>query len=103
MPDVTDRTTLTTLATLSWNAYTRPHAGDWVDLGPHWNTSLEWGGVGDGLRGYLFTNEDNSVAVLVFKGTSAAFLGIGGPSSPKDRFNVSLLDFSPQIQRDLLI
>lgn len=102
LPDVTDRETVLTLAKMSFDAYTRPSDADWVDIGDKWNTvfgesflgfqdweptktfssiqTFDWGWASDGLRGYVFASRDTDLIVIVFKGTSAGFLGIGGAS-----------------------
>lgn len=36
-PNVTDRESLLTLAKMTGNAYTKPNAKDWYDLGSNWN------------------------------------------------------------------
>ena len=50
-----------------------------------------WEPEADGFRGYVFATPDNSTVVLSIKGTSAAFLGSGGPTSKKDKKNDNLL------------
>ena len=45
----------------------------------------------DGFRGHVFATPDNSTVVLSIKGTSAAFIGGGGPTAKKDKFNDNLL------------
>ena len=45
----------------------------------------------DGFRGHVFATPDNSTVVLSIKGTSAGFIGGGGPTSKKDKFNDNLL------------
>lgn len=45
----------------------------------------------DGFRGHVFATPDNSTVVLSIKGTSAGFVGGGGPTSKKDKFNDNLL------------
>lgn len=39
----------------------------------------------------MFATPDNSTIVLSIKGTSAAFIGGGGPTAKKDKFNDNLL------------
>jgi len=42
-----------------------------------------------GLKGYIFTNEAETLVVVAIKGTSAAFLHVGGPTHDADKFNVN--------------
>ena len=50
-----------------------------------------WEDKADGFRGHVFATPDNSTVVLSIKGTSAAFIGGGGPTTKKDKFNDNLL------------
>jgi lipase ATG15 len=50
-----------------------------------------WEPDADGFRGHVFTTPDNSTIVLSIKGTSAGFLGGGGPTTGKDKLNDNLL------------
>lgn len=50
-----------------------------------------WEPDDDGFRGHVFATPDNSTIVLSIKGTSAAFIGGGGPTARKDKFNDNLL------------
>lgn len=50
-----------------------------------------WEPDDDGFRGHVFATPDNSTVVLSIKGTSAAFIGGGGPTAKKDKFNDNLL------------
>ena len=45
----------------------------------------------DGIRGHVFATPDNSTVVLSIKGTSAAFIGGGGPTSKNDKVNDNML------------
>ncbi|KAI0359725.1 alpha/beta-hydrolase [Trametes cingulata] len=92
-PDVESRETLLLLAKMTNNAYLEPGEDGWYDLGGHWNVSYPfgWEPDGDGFRGHVFATPDNSTVVLSIKGTSAAFIGGGGPTSKKDKFNDNLL------------
>ncbi|OCB90067.1 alpha/beta-hydrolase [Sanghuangporus baumii] len=51
------------------------------------NHPFGWEPDADGFRGYVFATEDNSTVVLSIKGTSASFLGGGGPTAKKDKLN----------------
>lgn len=50
-----------------------------------------WDPDDDGFRGHIFATEDNSTVVVTIKGTSVPYVGDGGPTSEKDRFNDNLL------------
>lgn len=52
---------------------------------------MGWEPDADGFRGHVFATPDNSTVVLAIKGTSAGFVGGGGPTSKKDKFNDNLL------------
>ncbi|KAI5122899.1 hypothetical protein M0805_007577 [Coniferiporia weirii] len=92
-PDVTDRETLLTLAKMTYNSYVEPADPDWYDVGSEWtgNHPFGWDADADGFRGYVFSTADNSTVVLSIKGTSAGYLGRGGPTSKKDKLNDNLL------------
>ncbi|THH32237.1 hypothetical protein EUX98_g1940 [Antrodiella citrinella] len=92
-PDVERRETLLALAKMTNNAYLEPDEAGWYDLGGTWNVSYPfgWDTASDGFRGHVFATPDNSTVVLSIKGTSAAFVGGGGPTAKKDKFNDNLL------------
>ncbi|KAL0954412.1 hypothetical protein HGRIS_003398 [Hohenbuehelia grisea] len=92
-PDIQSRDTLLTLAKMTNNAYLEPEDPGWYDLGGNWSVSYPfgWQPDEDGFRGHVFATPDNSTIVLSIKGTSAGFLGGGGPTSKKDKFNDNLL------------
>ena len=50
-----------------------------------------WEPDDDGFRGHVFATPDKSTIVLSIKGTSAEFIGGGGPTARKDKFNDNLL------------
>ena len=50
-----------------------------------------WADDDDGIRGHVFATPDNSTVVLSIKGTSAAFIGGGGPTSKNDKVNDNML------------
>lgn len=97
VPDVADYGTLLALSQMTSNAYVEePHSDGWLDLGSHWNATPPWGfgWEGAGLRGHVYSDDDNSTVVISIKGTSAvSFLGKG--SSGQDKLNVGSL-FVPQ-------
>ncbi|KIP10483.1 hypothetical protein PHLGIDRAFT_65614 [Phlebiopsis gigantea 11061_1 CR5-6] len=92
-PDVGRRDTLLTLAKMTNNAYLQSNETGWYDLGEGWSTSYPfgWEPDADGFRGHVFATPDNTTVVLSIKGTDAAFIGGGGPTAAKDKFNDNLL------------
>ena len=111
-PDVESRETLLELAKITNNAYLEPGEPGWYDLGDEWKVvsrescwltvrmsltgprkdyPVGWEPDDDGFRGHVFATPDNSTVVLSIKGTSAGFVGGGGPTSKKDQFNDNLL------------
>ncbi|TFY64357.1 hypothetical protein EVJ58_g2688 [Rhodofomes roseus] len=92
-PDVESRETLLELAKMTNNAYLEPGEAGWYELGGDWNVSypVGWEPDADGFRGHVFATPDNSTVVLSIKGTSAGYVGGGGPTSKKDKFNDNLL------------
>lgn len=70
-PNMTDKATILTLATMASNAYVpNENATDWVEVGGGFNRSLDIGWESDGLRGHVYTDEDESIVVIGIKGTS---------------------------------
>lgn len=104
IPDVGDRDSLISLATISSNAYVRyPQSDDeknkldWIDVGG-WNPDedngeIEYGWDDVGLRGHVFVSEDNKTVIIGIKGTSGAALPGGGSeeTAPSDKTNDNLL------------
>jgi lipase ATG15 len=91
-PDITDKETILTLARMSANSYQpKPGHGDWTDVGSGFNESADFGWENDGVRGYIYTNEDASIVTISFKGGTPQLGWIGGPTSSNDRDNVNLL------------
>jgi len=92
-PNVTDLATLTVLAKMANDAYVPPEDSSWYGLGDGWNVShpYGWEPGADGFRGHVFATSDNSTIVIGIKGTTASFLGSGGPTSRKDKLNDNLL------------
>ncbi|PCH42089.1 alpha/beta-hydrolase [Wolfiporia cocos MD-104 SS10] len=92
-PNIESRETLLELAKMTNDAYLSPGESGWYDLGNEWNVSYPfgWEPDADGFRGHVFATSDNSTVVLSIKGTSAGFLGGGGPTTKKDKFNDNLL------------
>ena len=104
VPNVTDRDTVVTLATISSNAYVRypkdddeKKKSDWIDLGD-WDPNREDGDINFGwedigLRGHVFVSKDNKTVVIGIKGTSGAGLPGGGSDETggNDKTNDNLL------------
>lgn len=95
-PDVSDVTTLATLAKMSSNAYSTPDGG-WYDVsndtlsdGRKYNLSSSFGWKEDGIRGHVFSSGPNNESIIVaIKGTSS-FVG-GGDTGHNDKLNDNLL------------
>ncbi|KAI0682348.1 alpha/beta-hydrolase [Cytidiella melzeri] len=92
-PDVEKRATLLELAKMTNNAYLEPGEAGWYELDQEWTVSYPfgWEPDEDGFRGHVFATPDNSTVVLSIKGTSMGFIGGGGPTAKKDKFNDNLL------------
>ncbi|KAG1058148.1 hypothetical protein G6F46_003237 [Rhizopus delemar] len=92
VPDIEQRESILALAQMTNNAYLDINLNetDWYDLGPQWQVNDSFGWDSDGIRGHVFTNEDNSLVVISIKGTSAG-LWTGGPTGEKDKLNDNAL------------
>ncbi|KIY64425.1 alpha/beta-hydrolase [Cylindrobasidium torrendii FP15055 ss-10] len=92
-PDIESREVLLALAKMSSNAYLQPNETGWYELGANWTSTYPfgWEPDADGFRGQVFATPDNQTVVLSIKGTSAAFIGGGGPTAKKDKINDNLL------------
>lgn len=90
-PNVTDKDTILTFAHMMANAYEpEPHKGAWKDVGGGFNNTFGFGWEEDGIRGYIYANEDNSIVVISTKGGSLAIWD-GGGTVKNDKENVNLL------------
>lgn len=70
-PNVTDKQTVLSFARMAIDAYyINSTCEGWDTAGPHFNDSLDFGWEGDGLRGHVFADENNSTVVISVKGTS---------------------------------
>ena len=89
-PNVADKETVLTLARMAGNAYTmEPGTGEWQDVNGGFNHSQSLGWEGDGLRGHIFADADNSTIVVALKGTSpAVFDGAETTSNDKENDNL---------------
>ncbi|KAJ4292238.1 putative lipase atg15 [Collariella sp. IMI 366227] len=89
-PDITDKGTVLSLALMAANAYvSKPGEADWEDVGGHFNRSADFGWEGDGLRGHVFADENNSTIVIGLKGTSPAVFD-GDGTTTNDKVNDNL-------------
>ncbi|KAI9732685.1 MAG: putative lipase atg15 [Claussenomyces sp. TS43310] len=89
-PNVTDKNTVITLATMTSDAYARFHnESRWSDV-DGFNRSQPFGWESDGLRGHVFTNEDNSTVVIAIKGTTRGSFYDSGGTSTNDQLNDNL-------------
>ncbi|KAJ8655149.1 hypothetical protein O0I10_009184 [Lichtheimia ornata] len=92
LPDTKHRPTILALAMMTNNAYSpADNSTEWYDLGTPWNVSESFGWESDGIRGHVFSNEDESILIVSIKGTSAGLLGGGGSTTDKDKINDNLL------------
>jgi lipase ATG15 len=87
--DEKDPKTVLTMAQMTANAYTEPDGKDWTPL-DGWNISTPFGWSKDGIRGYVFTNEESNIMVITLKGTSPSWIG-SGPTTPRDKFIDNLM------------
>ncbi|KAL9126046.1 MAG: hypothetical protein Q9217_004847 [Psora testacea] len=89
-PNVTDKETVLTLAKMTWDAYTKePGTGEWQDLKGGFNHSQGFGWEGNGLRGHIFADDNNSTIVISLKGTSPAVFD-GAETTTNDKVNDNL-------------
>ncbi|KAG8529993.1 uncharacterized protein KY384_005475 [Bacidia gigantensis] len=90
-PDILDKDTVLSLANMSWNAYQNaPGEGEWQDMGgDRFNFSQSFGWEGDGIRGHIFADKDNSTIVMSLKGTSPAVFD-GAETTTNDKVNDNL-------------
>lgn len=74
-PNVTDKESVLTLGYMTYDAYyIDESSSEWHDVGHGYNRSLNVGWEKNGLRGHVFTNEDNSTVVIGLKGTTPGML-----------------------------
>lgn len=70
-PNITDKETVLALGYMTYDAYyIDEHDSEWHDVGDSYNRSLGIGWEKNGLRGHIWTNEDNSTVVIGLKGTT---------------------------------
>ncbi|KAI9486961.1 MAG: Alpha/Beta hydrolase protein [Benjaminiella poitrasii] len=92
VPNITDRSTILALAMMTNNAYLDIHLNEteWYDIAPPWQLNNSFGWDSDGIRGHVYSNDDDSLVVISIKGTSAG-LWTGGPTGEKDKLNDNML------------
>jgi lipase ATG15 len=89
-PNITDKETVLTFARMAADAYIQvPYTEDWEDVNPDFNSDTDFGWQGDGLRGHIFADDDNSTIVIALKGTSLA-LWDGAETTTNDKENDNL-------------
>jgi lipase ATG15 len=90
-PNVTDKTTVLGLARIAANAYIEvERTEDWLEVGTPYNRTDDFGWAGDGLRGHIFADQDNSTVIIGLKGTSPAVFD-GAETTTNDKVNDNLL------------
>lgn len=91
-PNITDKDTVITFARMAADAYIQvPGTEDWEDVhdGSVFDSDSDFGWQGDGLRGHVFADENNSTIVISLKGTSLA-LWDGAETTTNDKENDNL-------------
>jgi lipase ATG15 len=89
-PDVTSKETVINLAIMAANAYVPdPYEGDWENVTDGFTNHTSFGWQGDGLRGYVFADQNNETIVLSLKGTSPAVFD-GDGTTTRDKLNDNL-------------
>lgn len=89
-PDVKDKQTIINFANMSEDAY-KPGRDDpeWLDVGDGWSNSIPFGWEDTGVRGHVFSDDNNSTVILSVKGTTVAmFEGNGTSGRDKDNDNL---------------
>ncbi|KAI8332654.1 Alpha/Beta hydrolase protein [Chlamydoabsidia padenii] len=76
---------------MSYDAYTGIGGDDWYDLDKdEWITNDTFGWDKDGMRGHVFSNDDDSLMIIAIKGTSGG-LFTPGNTGDKDKLNDNML------------
>ncbi|KAF2709594.1 alpha/beta-hydrolase [Pleomassaria siparia CBS 279.74] len=89
-PDIEDKMTIISFANMSEDAY-KPDRTDpeWMDVDRRWNNSVPFGWADSGIRGHVFSDDQNSTIILSVKGTTVAvFEGNGTSGHDKDNDNL---------------
>lgn len=88
-PNPEDWETVVNFAKISANSYVgRSTMGEWRNL-TRWEGLDGFGWDGQGLRGHVFSNDDASILIISFKGTSTIFTG--GDTAPMDKYMDNLM------------
>lgn len=89
-PDVEDKDTIISLASMSENAYKPgPEDPEWMDVDENYNSSVPFGWDDSGIRGHVFSDDTNSTIILSVKGTTVAmFEGNGTSGHDKENDNL---------------
>jgi lipase ATG15 len=70
-PNISDKATVLALARMAIDAYyINDTCAGWDDVGGPINRTDDFGWEGDGLRGHVFVDQENSTVVVSIKGTS---------------------------------
>ena len=89
-PDITDKGTVLSLAYMAADAYVENEDDiQWEDVGQGFTRNDDFGWEGDGLRGHIFADENNSTVVIGLKGTSTAVFD-GEGTTTNDKVNDNL-------------
>lgn len=89
-PNITDKSTVVTLAKIAGNAYAADNSGvDWEDVKGGFNYTEDFGWENDGLRGHIFADTDNKTVIIGLKGTSPAVFD-GSETTANDKINDNL-------------
>ncbi|KAI5782683.1 Alpha/Beta hydrolase protein [Geopyxis carbonaria] len=90
-PNITDKGTVVTLSHIAADAYIQVEGTEkWLDVGSPYNLTDDFGWEGDGLRGHIFADENNSTVIIGLKGTSPAVFD-GAETTTNDKVNDNLL------------
>ncbi|KAG0337568.1 putative lipase atg15 [Podila horticola] len=88
VPDAKAHATVVSMIRMALDCYVDPKRQGWVDIGDEWDVETEIGWLEAGLRGYIFSSEDNKTVVIGIKGTSLKLFGTGGgPTGNNDKLN----------------
>lgn len=70
-PNISHKETVLNLAEMAANAYAiNENSTDWNDINAGFNRTGDFGWEGDGLRGHVYADENNSTIVIGIKGTT---------------------------------
>jgi putative lipase involved disintegration of autophagic bodies len=90
IPDVTDKQTVLSFATMTSNSYYEDNDKKWTDI-PHWNVTSKFGWENTGIRGYLYEDDMSENLIIVIKGTSLATPIGSGPTAINDKLNDNMV------------